>query len=265
MDNVIRQAPSSFHTVRAIARRQLLMARKRKLVKLLFLGSLLPPLILIIVIIVRNMAEQATGMTLGWDPLMRFLEFQALPVGLLALGLGIPSVARDRAEDVLFLYATRPVQPWHYALGKLLAVALPCTALMLLPGVIITLLHLGVTSELNVGEALVMILKMTTYSVLMGAAYAGVTVGASSGTKKSRWALLITLAIFSLPDTIVQLAGVMWNLDVVTVGPQSCLVCLQEALLNSGPDGWWCALALTLYGLGGMWITLMRVKKEMIP
>lgn len=257
------QAPPAGTVLRAIAGREIRIAARRRLVKLLFLFSILPPIVFTIILVVRIMAEQATGAHLDWDPLLRFLQFQALPVALLALGLGTPSVARDRAEDVLFLYATRPVLPWQYALGKLLAVAVPAVALMLLPGILIALLRLGVAGDLDAFGAATMIAKLTIVSVLLAWGYAGVTVGSSAATKRARWALLIALAFFVVPDGVAEL---FWRHGRIAFGPGSAVDGLLETFFDeNGRSGLWGILVLTVYGTAGLFLTTVRVRREMIP
>ena len=47
-----RRAPSAWHVIRAIARREIGIALRRRLVRLLFLGSLVPPLVFGIILVV---------------------------------------------------------------------------------------------------------------------------------------------------------------------------------------------------------------------
>jgi ABC-type transport system involved in multi-copper enzyme maturation permease subunit len=257
-------APSSAHVVRVLARREIALGLKRKLLKLLFLLSLLPPLIMTIVVIARIVAEQTTGFDLGWDPLLRVLHFQTLPVTLLALGLGTPSVARDRAEDVLFLYATRPLQPWHYAMGKLLAVAIPTTALMFLPGLLIFLLRFSVTAEIGLGEAVLMTVKHLLASTAFGWGLGGICIGASTIVRKGRWALLLAFMALTLPDI---LAAIAWLGNApLPFGLGSLVKDLLESFFAGGRvSPLWCLAMLIAWGGLGFWLTLSRVRREMIP
>jgi ABC-type transport system involved in multi-copper enzyme maturation permease subunit len=260
---VERMAPASSDVIRAIARRELSLAARRRLTKLLFLFSVLPPIVLTVAIVIRMMAESMTGAELDFDPILQFLQFQAFPVALLALGIGTPSVARDRAEEVLFLYATRPVQPWHYSLGKMLAVALPSAALMLLPGVLIAVLRLGVTAQLGTGAAVVFVLKLTLASVGLGWGYAGISVGSSAATRRGRWAMLIALGFFFIPDA---LAKIVWGRHALPVGPLKAAQELLDTLINGGGlAGWFGLVMLLLYGALGLFVTTRRVRREMTP
>lgn len=258
-----RVAPSSSAVIQAIARRELALAARRRLTKLLFLFSALPPIILTVIIVVRMLAESMTGTDLDLDPILEFLQFQAFPVALLALGIGTPSVARDRAEEVLFLYATRPVQPWHYAWGKLLAVAIPSAALMLLPGVLVAVLRLGVTAQLSTGEAAMLVLKLVLVSVALGWGYAGISVGPSAATRRGRWAMLIALGFFFVPDA---LARIVWGRHALPVGPVKAVQELLETLIEGDNLGGWFGLfMLLLYGAVGLAMTIGRVRREMTP
>ncbi len=259
-----REAPASSAVIRAIARREVSLAARRRLTKLLFLFSVLPPVILTVAIVIRMLAETATGSHIDLDPILEFLQFQALPVALLALGIGTPSVARDRAEEVLFLYATRPVQPWHYAWGKLLAVALPSAALMLLPGVLIAILRLGVTAQLDTAGAAMLVLKLALVSVVLGWGYAGISVGPSAATRRGRWAMLIALGFFFVPDALAQ---IVWGRHALPVGPIKAVQGLLETLIEGGDTlaGWFGFLMLLLYGAIGLGMTIARVRREMTP
>jgi ABC-type transport system involved in multi-copper enzyme maturation permease subunit len=262
---VERRAPTDWHVIRSIARRELGIAARRKLVRLLFLFSALPPLILGVILVVRVMAERATGTDLGWDPVERFLLIQAMPVALLALGLGTPLVARDRSEDVLYLYAVRPVMPWHYTLGKMLAVALPTFGLLVVPGFLIAVLRQGVMPDrVGTGESVVLVAKVAVAAFFMAAGYAGVSVGPSAATKRARWALLIAAFFFMIPDSV---AHAIWGLDAYAVGPGEAAKALMGFLFSDSGvlRGLLAAAVLSLYAAAGATITMRAVRREMIP
>jgi ABC-type transport system involved in multi-copper enzyme maturation permease subunit len=259
-----RSAPSSWQIIRAISQREIALAFKRRLVKLLFIASVLPPIILTVVILVRMAVEASLGSDIGWDPMLQFLKFQALPVALLALGIGAPSVARDRAEEVMFLYATRPLQPWHYAVGKLLAVAVPAWALMFLPGVLVVFLRMAVTSQIGASVALAMTGKLFIIAFVGAIGYAGVTVGASAATRRGRWAVLIALSFFVIPDSLV---AIFWGDNPFGIGPKAAIDVYLEAAFPR-VDFLFAAVSVFLligYGLLGWLVTTLRVKREMIP
>lgn len=259
-----RSAPSSWQVIRAIAHREITLAFKRRLVKLLFIASVLPPIILTVVILVRMAVESSLGSEIGWDPMLQFLKFQALPVALLALGIGAPSVARDRNEEVMFLYATRPLLPWHYAVGKLLAVAVPAWALLFLPGLLVAFLRMAVTAQIGASVALAMTLKLLIIAIAGAIGYAGVTIGASAATRHGRWALLIALTFFVVPDALV---AIFWGDSPIGFGPKAAInVYLESAFPNV--DIIYTSISVFLlgaYGLLGWLVTTKRVKQEMIP
>lgn len=259
------RAPSFWHVVRAIAIREIGIASRRKFVRLLFLGSLGPPLIFGIILIVRIMAETASGFDLGWDPVLRFLQFQAVPVALLALGLGTPLVARDRSEDVLYLYAVRPVSPWHYAVGKMLAVAVPVLLLLLVPGLLIAVLRRGIMpDEVSIAETVLLVAKVALAAVFISLAYAGVSVGPSAATKQARWALLMALAFYVIPDAVAQ---IITRGNAYTLGPGRSAEVMLETLFNNREfdRGIAAGVVLILYGALGTVVTMLRVRKEMTP
>jgi len=262
----VRRAPSALHVIRAIANRELALGAKRKLVRLLFLGSILPPLVLAVILVVKTMAEQMSGFEFGFDPMIQFLTFQSLPVALLALGLGTPIVARDRAEEVLFLYSTRPVLPWHYALGKMFAVAIPVAALLLFPGVLIAIFRVGIIGNITTLGALWMVAKLSVAAMAVAIGFAGVTVGPSAITRKARWALFLALALFTVPDSVVQAGAALLDIDNPWPGgPNTGIRVLLEALFDGGPNGLIGMLVLFGYGAFGYFATTWRVRSEMTP
>ncbi|MBU1699683.1 MAG: ABC transporter permease subunit [Candidatus Eisenbacteria bacterium] len=260
------RAPSSFQVVRAIAQREFNIGLRSKLIKLLFLASTLPPLVLTIILIVRTIAKQSTGFDLGWDPMLWFLRFQTLPIALLALRLGTPSVARDRAEEVLFLYATRPVHPWHYALGKMLAVAIPAAALLLFPGILIGIFRLGITADYTTAQALVLIAKLFVASLVLAWCFAGVSVGPSAAVRRTRWAFLIALGCYLLPDALSDILSLN---NQIALGPADGIRLLLEHLFNGGRHAVLYTMAnagvLAAWGSLGMLAAALRVRQEMIP
>jgi ABC-type transport system involved in multi-copper enzyme maturation permease subunit len=265
MDTRERRAPSGWHVIRAIARREVGIAARRKLVRLLLLASAIPPLVFGIILVVRLLAEKAVGVDLGWDPVLRFLQVQVFPVTLLALGLGTPLVARDRSEDVLYLYAVRPVSPWHYAWGKILAVAVPCFVLLVAPGILIAILRQGILPDrVGTGESLALVGKVVIMAVFVAMGSAGVSVGPSAATKRARWALLMALAVYIVPDAVTE---AIWRGDPYPVGPGNAVRGLLDAFFegSQGARGILSAGLLAAYAGLGAFVTFARVRREMTP
>lgn len=260
------RAPAPFQVVRAIAGREMNIALRRRLVKLLFIANLIPPLVMAVFLVVRAMIEGA-GLPLDFDPLARFIAVQVAPVLFLALAVGTPSVARDRAEDVLFLYATRPVTPWSYTLGKMAAVAGPAVALLLIPGILIAVLRMGILEDVGPGEAAGLILKVLAVAVLMAVGYAGVCVGASAATKKARWALILALAAFVVPRISSHVLAHFAEIGVLPLDAPTAVRTLVDALFDSGLNLHALVAAASLLGWGllGAVVTAATVRREMTP
>jgi ABC-type transport system involved in multi-copper enzyme maturation permease subunit len=255
--------------VAAIARREVAMAFRRRLVKLLFLGSLVPPLFFAVILIV-TIASQQFGAEIGggggldWDPMFRLFQIQGTLVLILALGIGTPLVARDRGEDVLFLYATRPVTPWSYTLGKLAAVTVPAVGLLLLPGVLVAVLLQGIDLEQGWTDAALLLLKVALAAILMGWGYAGLTVGPSAATSKARWALLLSLACFGIPRAV---SSAIWPSDPYPLAPGIAVDELLGSLFEHRWDVHGTLAVVSLIGWGGLGalVTAVRVRREMTP
>lgn len=256
--------PTRTQVIAAIAWREITLALRRRLVKLLFLGNLIPPLAMAVVLI-ANIAARGIGVEdLGWDPLVRLIQIQAGPVLLLALGIGTPLIANDRSEDVLFLYATRPVTPWSYTLGKMLAVALPAAALLLIPGILMAILRAGLMAEFGFFEAITLIYKVAIVAVLASCGYAGVSVGPSAATKKARWALLLALMCFVVPTVFSE---AIFRSRAYAFSPGQAVEDIITSLFESGMAryGFVAGCVLLAWGALGAWVTAARVRKEMIP
>lgn len=264
--DVVRRAPTPFQVVLAIARREVDIALRRRLVKLLFLANLIPPLAMAVFLVVRAMIEGA-GLRLDFDPLAQFIGVQVAPVLFLALAIGTPSVARDRAEDVLFLYATRPVTPWSYTLGKMAAVAGPAVALLALPGVLIAVLRMGILEDVGAVQAAALLGKILAVAVLMAVGYAGVCVGASAAATKARWALIVALAAFVLPRTAAQLLRLVVPGKALPLDAPGAVRTFVDRLFDSGADvhALIAALVLLAWGIAGAAVTASTVSREMRP
>jgi len=263
--NADRHAPTSAQVVAAIARREVTMALRRRLVKLLFLGNLVPPLVMAIALIANIVARGIGVEDLGWDPLVRLLQVQAGPVLLLALGIGTPLVARDRSEDVLFLYATRPVTPWSYTFGKMLAVAVPAVALLVVPGILIAILRAGLMADFGLVDSLVLVGKVLVAALLMACGYAGVSVGPSAATKKARWALLLAFMCFVIPSGVSQ---IIWRHgSPFALSPSEAVEEVLAALFDESHllHGFVAAVVLVAWGALGALVTSARVRREMTP
>lgn len=258
-------APSRAHVIGAIARRELGIAMRRRLVKLLFLVSLGPPLVFAGILVVGIVAQRMAGFDLDWDPVLWFLRIQAFPVALLAVGIGAPLVSRDRTEDVLYLYAVRPVTPWTYTVGKFLAVALPSFLLMMLPAVLVLGLRQGVLDQqVGAAESGSMLVRLTVGAMLVAAGYAGAMIGPSALASRSRWALLIIFLLFSVPDMI---GGLIWGVDSIGFSPGAAAQNLIDSLVGgrNAARGLGTTGVLLSYALLGALVTARRVRREMIP
>ncbi len=262
-----RRAPTTLQVIRAISQRELATARRRRLVKWLFILSLLPPVVVAVVLVVMVLVEKQ-GFTLDWDPVLRFFQAQLTPVIFLSLGIGTPCVARDRAEDVLFLYATRPVSPSAYALGKMFAVAVPTGLLFWIPGVLIATLQYGlVPDQVGFAATIGMILKVTMAAILIAWGLAGVAVGSSATATKARWAMLIAFACLAVPNIISD--AVWFGDDTYALGPLRGCRDLLYALFET-EEGWFAfgvagTLALAAWGAAGLFVTRWRMRQEMTP
>jgi ABC-type transport system involved in multi-copper enzyme maturation permease subunit len=262
--NADRLTPTSVQVAAAIARREITMALRRKLVKLLFLGNLIPPLVMAIILIVNMVARGAGFEDLEWDPLARLLQIQTGAVLLLALGIGTPLVARDRSEDVLFLYATRPVTPWSYTFGKMMAVAVPAVALLVIPAILIAILRTGLMEEFGIWDSLLLIAKIVVVSLLAAWGFSGITVGPSAATKKARWALLLAFACLGIPNIVSEIlwSGEGYALSAGRAIDDVIATFFDDLSLKYGVVS---GLCLVLWGALGAWVTAARVRREMIP
>lgn len=261
------KVPTPFQVVTAIAHREIRMAMRRRLVKLLFLGNLIPPLVMAVILIANVLARGIGVGNLGWDPLVRLLQIQTGPVLLLALGIGAPLVARDRSEDVLFLYATRPVTPWSYTLGKMLAVAVPAVALLIIPGILMAILRAGLMDDFGLLDSVTMTARVGAAALLMAAGFTGISVGPSAATKKARWALLLALLCFIVPSAVSETIQYLWGGAAYPLDPGSALDEVIAALFEGDAAGYGVAGALCLvtWGVLGALVTSARVRREMIP
>lgn len=259
-----RRAPTSMQVVAAIARREVTMALRRRLVKLLFLANLVPPIVMSLILIVNLFIRQSGLGDLGWDPLTRLLEIQAGPVLLLALGIGTPLVARDRSEDVLFLYATRPVTPWSYTFGKMIAVAVPAAALLVVPGILIAILRQGLMEEFGLVDSVVLVAKVSLAAVLMAWGYSGISVGPSAATKKARWALFLAFLCIAIPKAASE---TIWQGDGYALGPQEGGRAMINMLFGHEEIryGILGGVVLIVWGALGALVTSARVRREMTP
>jgi hypothetical protein len=134
---------------------------------------------------------------------------------------------------------------------------------MLLPGILIAFLRMTVTGEIDAPGAMNMVARLALASVLLAWGYAGVSVGPSAATKRARWALLLALAFFTVPDAILQAAAPGTRF---VLGPGSAANAVLESLFERGSAyGIWGAFVLLAYGGAGWLVTAARVRKEMIP
>jgi ABC-type transport system involved in multi-copper enzyme maturation permease subunit len=257
--------PSAAHVVGTIAQREFRIALRRKFLRTILLLGFLPPIGAAVVLIIRLLIKQMQGHDTGWDPLPFLLGFQTIPVFLAALGLGTPAVSRDRAEDVLYLYAVRPVNPSLYAAGKMLAVFLPCFLVLLVPIVMVITVRQGILgSDAAPLDSLADFGRAVVLTFGLAVALAGATVGPSAATKRGRWALLLSLAIIMLPDTILRVFG---HRDDWAIGPVNVAKFLVETMFEHRE--WLSSIGhlaiLLAWGVAGFLLTRWRVAREMIP
>lgn len=261
----MRGTPSSVHIIGTIAQREFRIAMRRKFLRLILILGFLPPVGAAVVLVIRLLLRQMQGTDVGWDPLPHLLQFQTIPVFLAALGLGTPAVSRDRAEDVLYLYAVRPVSPSLYAAGKMLAVFLPAFIVLFLPTIMVLAVRQGILgSEAAPLESLADLGKAALLTLGAAVALAGATVGPSAATKRGRWALLMSLAIMTLPDTILRVFDLG---DDWAIGPINVARLLVDTMFKDPallPSIGHLAI-LFAWGAAGFLLTRWRVSREMIP
>jgi hypothetical protein len=173
-------------------------------------------------------------------------------------------VARDRSEEVLYLYAVRPVTPWVYTLGKMFAVMLPAMLLLLAPSVLTAVLRNGILGDIvSTSDSLVLVAKAALASAVLGIGFAGVSVGPSAATRRGRWAMLLAIALFLMPEPFKFIYG----FDAVSIGPASASRDLVNALFGDEPArlALTGSLVLLAYGTFGALLTRGQVQKEMRP
>ena len=264
-----RRAPSHWHVIATIARREVAMAARRRIVRVFFTMSLLPPIVFGTVLVVRVIVEQNFGMDIGFDPVMLMLFIQLGPVSLLALSLGIPIVSRDRAEEVMYLYAVRPVFPVHYAAGKMLAVAVPTFLLLAVPGLLITVLRQGILGDaVKTTESILLAGKVLLSGVLAALVWSGLFVGASAAVKRARWALLLSFGVLVAADAVGGILAFVGGVsEARVVSPDDALIAVMQFLFGDG--GTLVAIlgmvSILAYAALGLAVVMLRVRTEMTP
>lgn len=259
-----RTKTSAGHVVRAIAVRQLRIAWRTRMVKIALALSLIPVLVDGVSIFVRVTTEETFGVSVPWDALVQFLQAQTAMLSLVAIAIGVPAVARDRSEDVLFLYATRPVRPWHYTAGKVLSTAVPATLLLLVPGLLLGLLRWTLLPGFGAAEIAVFTLRISLASVFIGAGVAGLCVGLGAAVKSTRWGYFLAVAGLFIIDSMIGGATLG---RAVPFGPYAAGDRLIAAVFESGRLGevLWAVSVLTIWFALGTLGTAGRVRKEMVP
>jgi ABC-type transport system involved in multi-copper enzyme maturation permease subunit len=250
--------------VAAIARRELRLAWRRKVVRWLFLVSVALVLVFTTIVGIQVWGQQLGMVGLAYDPVAGFLSAQAQFLAFLAIALGLPAVATDRAEESLFLYATRPVAPWTYTAGKVLAVAIPSALLLAFPGALIAVVRLSLVEAVGFVDSAILCAKVVTAGLMSGAAMACVTVGVSSLFKQQRWGFLAVLLLITVPD---GLAEGMFGRAAMPLGPVAASRALVDAWFGSldASRGLWAAAVLLAWTVAGWTVTVARVRKEMVP
>ena len=258
----MHQAPSRRHLLTVIVARELRLAAQRRGVKLLFLASLAPIAIFAMILVFRVVGQQALGQDLGWDPVEEFIAAQVFPVMLLTLGLGTPIIANDRNEDVLFLYATRPVGPWDYVLGKALSVMLPSFLLLFLPALVMDLLRLGILPQVGLLDFAQTLAWALLFALLAAWSLSGVALIGSALTQRSRWALLLAIALLVVPEILNSALEIP-----LALGPSMGINTLLETLFGQAATarGIWAGAVLLVYGAMGLLLPLRQVREEMRP
>lgn len=259
-----RQAPPPLQVVLAIALREARIAWRRKLVKGLLALNLLSLGGVAVAFTATAFAERQMGQPLGWNPVVEFLHIQVWFVLLLALGLGMGVIARDREHEVVFLYATRPVRPIDYALGKLAAVAGPAAALLIVPGALMVGLRHGILVEIEWMASAALLAQVVGLGLVAPAGLAAAVVGASAVARRERNALLVAIGLLAVPELIAQAATAG---SAPPIGPMVANDALLDALFRDVDPGRaaWCV------GVNAAWTAAViaairwRIRKEMAP
>jgi hypothetical protein len=131
--------------------------------------------------------------------------------------------------------------------------------------VLIAVVRQGLLSEkVDTLESLLLAGRVLLVSLFFAIGFAGVSVGPSAATRRARWALFLAFLIIWLPDAVL---AILFRGDALPVGPvNAAQELLGDVLGDVRPAGAaWEAMILFAYGALGFWVTMARVRREMIP
>jgi hypothetical protein len=135
---------------------------------------------------------------------------------------------------------------------------------LVIPGIVIAILRAGLMEESGLAESVVLVGKITVVALLVACGYAGATVGPSAATKKARWALLLALLCFTIPEAASE---IIWrHSDPWALAPGQGIDHLIDALFgeHTAAHGVVAAICLAAWGTLGALVTSARVRREMI-
>ncbi len=203
-----------------IARRGLAAPLKRRWTLLLLFAAWVPALVKGVIVFIKAKAGQFLDLAVGGDwtsvtpaGFLSFLEGQRFFVFVATMVLGAALIARDRRENGLSLYFSRPISLTDYLAGKTLIVLGGYLGVTLVPSLLLCLFtYLVDPTAAGVDILLLTPLRLTVVSVFMGSGLALVLLAFSAmGTRTVL--VVVWWAVICLGGEVVGNIGEGLNLD----------------------------------------------------
>lgn len=153
------------------------------------------------------------GDAFGADLVLSSMNTQLMFVVLMTLAWGAGTIAADARGRVMQFYFAKPVTTRSYLLGKIIPLAIYCSAISLLPALLMVVLEAVVLRSYDLwASRLALALPAALYAALVGAALSTCAVAMSS-LSRSR---LLTLSFWAAALFIPM--AVAWVVELATRG-----------------------------------------------
>ena len=203
-----------------IARRGLLAPLKNRWMLMLLFGAFVPAIVKAVIVFFKAKAGQFMDLAVGGDwtsvtpaGFLSFVEGQRFFVFLITVIVGAGLIARDKRENGLSLYFSRPISLLDYLGGKVLVVLAAYAAVTLVPSLLLCLFaYLVDPTAAGLDLLLLTPLRLVVVSVFTGAGISLVLLALSSmGTRTVL--VVVWWAVLCLGGEVIGAIGDGFGLD----------------------------------------------------
>jgi len=204
---------------------KLVMRKTKALMILIFIASSIPFFIKAVQIyLVTKVGESSRivqgvkGLKINTEFFSGFIQGQMFFVIIVIILAGAGLIAQERKYKALSVYFSKPVTFWDYIGGKFLIIGFYASLVTLLPGLILFMIKVLLSSDLTFLKSYYWIpLSMLGYVILLITALGGLMLALSSAARGTGSAAVVFIVILMFPDILSKILSRIPEVGIFSV------------------------------------------------